>query len=82
MYPHLIMHTPAAHLVESGMSIEDFSLFLSHEDIATTKAYIQSSVKTKRDQLAKVQDMDPQRLTGSGFWKGNEVVLASLKNVR
>ena len=80
VHPHLIRHTRAVHLLEGGMSIEDLSAFLGHQDVATTKVYIQSSAEAKRIHLAKAQGKDPALFSKPGFWKDDDRVLGFLEN--
>ena len=39
IYPHLLRHTLATHLLASGMSLAEVSALLGHEDIRTTAIY-------------------------------------------
>ena len=39
VYPHLLRHTVAQHLLDRGMPIDQVRLFLGHEDIKTTQVY-------------------------------------------
>lgn len=39
VYPHLLRHSIATHLLESGMEIEQIGLFLGHKSLRTTELY-------------------------------------------
>lgn len=43
VYPHLMRHTIAQHLLEGGMPLEQVSRFLGHEKLETTQIYAESS---------------------------------------
>lgn len=43
VYPHLMRHTVAQHLLEGGMPLEQVQKFLGHANITTTQIYAESS---------------------------------------
>ena len=53
--PHVIRHTTAMHLLQSGVEIAVIALWLGHESLDTTHMYIQADLKTKEQALEKVQ---------------------------
>jgi len=61
VYPHLIRHSIATHLIEEGCDVEAVRQTLGHENLATTSIYIKSSSKFLRDEHKKFNPSD--RLT-------------------
>lgn len=53
VYPHLLRHTVAQHLLEGGMSLEQVQRFLGHASITTTQIYAESSAAMIRDSYRK-----------------------------
>lgn len=52
--PHLIRHSTAMHLLQSGVDISVIALWLGHESIETTHIYLQADLKTKERALARL----------------------------
>jgi site-specific recombinase XerD len=52
--PHVFRHTTALHLLEAGNDIAVVKDWLGHADIKTTSAYLEVSLKRKRDALEKL----------------------------
>lgn len=53
VYPHLMRHTVAQHLLEGGMPLEQVQRFLGHASITTTQIYAESSAAMIRDSYRK-----------------------------
>jgi site-specific recombinase XerD len=56
--PHTIRHTTGVHLLESGVDLGTIREWLGHAHMATTEIYARPSLATKRQALAKLQDLD------------------------
>lgn len=56
--PHVIRHTTAMHLLQSGVDIAVIALWLGHESLDTTHMYIQADLKTKEQALGKLQPVE------------------------
>lgn len=53
--PHVIRHTTAMHLLQSGVDITVIALWLGHEDTATTHMYVEADLSMKEQALGKLQ---------------------------
>ena len=53
--PHVIRHTTAMHLLQSGVDLSVIALWLGHENITTTHQYIEADLRMKEKALAKLQ---------------------------
>lgn len=51
--PHILRHTKAMHLLESGINIFYIKGLLGHEDIATTEVYAKANIEMQRAALEK-----------------------------
>ena len=54
--PHIIRHTTAMHLLQSGVDLSVIALWLGHEDISTTHLYMQADIEIKRKALGKMTE--------------------------
>ena len=54
--PHTIRHTTAMHLLQAGVDLSVIALWLGHENITTTHAYMQADVEMKKRALGKMKD--------------------------
>lgn len=54
--PHIIRHTTAMHLLQSGVDLSVIALWLGHEDISTTHHYMQADIEMKRKALKKMAE--------------------------
>jgi site-specific recombinase XerD len=52
--PHVIRHTTAMHLLQSGVDIAVIALWLGHESIETTHGYLEADLKLKEKALQKL----------------------------
>ena len=52
--PHVIRHSTAMHLLQSGVDITVIALWLGHESLDTTHMYLQADLQTKEQALEKL----------------------------
>jgi len=63
--PHVLRHTTALHLLQSGVDIAVIALWLGHESIETTHVYIEVDLAHKEQALQKLAPVEglPSRFT-------------------
>lgn len=54
--PHIIRHTTAMHLLQSGVDLTVIALWLGHENIITTHHYVEANIRMKQQALNKLTD--------------------------
>lgn len=53
--PHVVRHSTAMHLLQSGVDVAVIGLWLGHENILTTNVYITADLASKERALAKLE---------------------------
>ncbi|MCD4727224.1 MAG: site-specific integrase [Pirellulales bacterium] len=53
--PHMIRHTTAMHLLQSGVDLSVIAMWLGHERIQTTHQYLQADLESKKEALASLK---------------------------
>lgn len=56
--PHIIRHTTAMHLLQSGVPFNVIALWLGHESTTTTHRYVEADLAMKEKALARLQSPD------------------------
>lgn len=59
--PHIIRHTTAMHLLQSGVDITVIALWLGHENPSTTHMYVEADLSMKDRALQRLRPTDAQR---------------------
>lgn len=59
VYPHLLRHSIAVHLLRRGADIRHIQLFLGHEDLETTKVYLRLVPGQLREDYDKAMPVFP-----------------------
>jgi site-specific recombinase XerD len=72
--PHVLRHTTAMHLLQSGVDISVIALWLGHESIETTHVYVEADMATKERALEK---LSPPESSGRRF-KADDALLSFL----
>jgi site-specific recombinase XerD len=52
--PHLVRHSTAMHLLQSGVDITVIALWLGHESTATTHMYVEADLTMKKRAIEKI----------------------------
>lgn len=56
--PHIIRHTTAMHLLQSGVPFNVIALWLGHESTTTTHRYVEADLTMKEKALARLEAPD------------------------
>ena len=77
VHPHMIRHSRAMHLYQSGMHLSVLSQFLGHEDPETTLIYAYADTEMKRDAVSRasrnmnLMTVDMQK---EAIWKDSDII--------
>jgi len=77
--PHVVRHTTAMHLLQSGLDLASIALFLGHEDVQTTHGYVEADAEMKRRTLAALPPLVRAR---RGAPKQTEELIAFLESLQ
>lgn len=75
--PHLLRHTTAMHLLQSGIDITMIALWLGHDSTATTHMYVEADLAMKKRAINKIKMPGTKR---PGF-RPSDRLLAFLENL-
>ena len=56
IYPHLLRHSKATHLINRGVSVLEVKEFLGHASLESTQIYITTDIIKKRDALKTIEN--------------------------
>ena len=73
--PHVLRHTSAMELLQSGVDVTVIALWLGHELIETTHVYLEADLEMKRNMLTKTTAHDGT----PGLYRPPDTLLAFLK---
>jgi site-specific recombinase XerD len=77
--PHILRHSKAMHLYQSGVNLVYIRDILGHVDISTTDTYARADIESKRRALENIYpDITPNELPD---WNRDENLLAFLNNL-
>lgn len=75
--PHVLRHTAAMELLQSGVDRTVIALWLGHESVATTEIYIHADMRLKEQALAKTLPLD----VPTARYRPNDRLLAFLQSL-
>ncbi len=75
--PHVLRHTTAMHLLQSGVAASVIALWLGHESVTTTGRYIEADLEMKERALKSIQEPT----TGSLRYRPTDKLLAFLESL-
>jgi site-specific recombinase XerD len=75
--PHIVRHTTAMHLLQSGTDAETLALWLGHESPTTTHHYVEADLAMKERALARL----PQPDAATRRYKAPDSLLAFLEKL-
>ena len=75
--PHVLRHTTAMHLLQSGVDIAVIALWLGHENTATTHLYMTADMNMKERALSLLQEPSARRAR----YRPSDKVLSFLENL-
>jgi site-specific recombinase XerD len=80
VHPHMMRHTAAVHLLQSGVDLISIRHWLGHASVETTNRYAVVDLETKRAAVAKagpIGDADP----ALAVWRSDASILAWLETL-
>jgi integrase/recombinase XerD len=77
--PHVLRHTKAMHLLQSGNPMPTIQAILGHTDIKTCTIYASADLEMKRQALEKAAPMTP--LTAAPSWQSNRQLMDWLRSL-
>jgi len=75
--PHVLRHTTAMELLQSGVDRALIALWLGHESIETTQIYLDANLAIKEEMLAKTTPINAK----AGLYRPDDKLLAFLKGL-
>jgi site-specific recombinase XerD len=80
--PHVLRHSKAMHLYQSGVNLVYIRDILGHVDIATTDIYARADTESKRKELERAfPDITPDALDVLPDWNRDENLLDFLSSL-
>lgn len=76
--PHILRHTKAMHLLQSGVNIVYIRDILGHVDIKTTEIYARADIEMKRKALEQAY---PTPVPKTGTWQSDSKLMDWLKSL-
>ena len=77
MTPHVLWHSTAMHLLQSGVDLTVVALWMGHESTSTTHLYVTSDMTMKEKALGKLQPPKNRKTR----YRPSDKLLAFLENL-
>lgn len=81
IHPHMIRHTRAMHLYQSGMPLVLLSQYLGHAQVETTMIYAYADTEMKRSAIQKADAVREIRAVPNAIWADNEEMILKLSGL-
>ena len=81
IHPHMMRHTRAMHLYQSGMPMVLLSQYLGHAQIETTMIYAHADTEMKRTAIQKADAVSKIKPVPDEIWADNEEMILKLSGL-
>ncbi len=82
IHPHMMRHTRAMHLYQSGMPMVLLAQYLGHTQIETTMIYAHADTEMKRAAIQKADVVRRTKPVPTEIWADNEEMILKLSGLR
>jgi len=80
LHPHSMRHSTAIHLLRAGVDLSTIANWLGHTSVNTTNKYLSLDLDAKREALAKVEPLLPQKQRTRG-WRNEKDLIKWLESI-
>ncbi len=81
IHPHMMRHTRAMHLYQSGMPMVLLSQYLGHAQVETTMIYAHADTEMKRAAIQKADAVRKAKPAPDEIWADNEEMILKLSGL-
>ncbi len=81
IHPHMMRHTRAMHLYQSGMPLALLSQYLGHSQVETTMIYAYADTEMKRAAIQKADAIRGNRPAPKEIWADDEDMIMKLSGL-
>lgn len=78
LHPHMLRHTRAMHLYQSGMPLNLIMEYLGHANIETTRIYAYADTEMKRAAIEKLESQSSADTVPLAIWEDDEEMIRKL----
>ena len=82
IHPHMMRHTRAMHLYQSGMPMVLLSQYLGHAQVETTMIYAHADTEMKRAAIQKADAVRKIKPALNEIWEDDENIILQLSGLR